>query len=41
VLAGVEAGWAGEDGAAGVVDVLVEGVRGEGLLEPDELATLI
>jgi len=41
VLARVEAGRAGEDGAAGVVDVLVEGVRGEGLLEPDELGGVL
>ena len=31
VLAGAEAGRAGEDGTADVVDVLVEGVRGQGL----------
>jgi hypothetical protein len=37
VLAGTQAGRAGEDGAAGVVDVLVERVRGQGPLEPDEL----
>src|SRR5580692_6710878 len=41
VLAGVQAGWAGEDGAAGVVDVLVEVVRGEGQLEPDELGGVL
>ena len=37
VLARADTGRAGEDGAAGVVDVLVGGVGGESLLEPDEL----
>jgi DNA-binding CsgD family transcriptional regulator len=41
VLAGVKAGRAGEDRAAGVVDVLVEGVGGQGVLELDELGGVL
>src|SRR6266571_2557881 len=37
VLAGANAGRDGEDGAAGVVDVLVQGVARQRLLELDEL----
>jgi hypothetical protein len=37
VLAGIEAGRAGEDTAAGVLDVLVEGIIGQGPLQLDEL----
>src|SRR5580698_2665836 len=40
-LAGVQAGRAGEYGAAGVLDVLVEGVGGERLLQPDELGRVL
>jgi hypothetical protein len=41
VLAGAQAGRAGEDGAAGVVDVLVERTRGQGPLQPDELGRVL
>jgi hypothetical protein len=41
VLAGTQSWRAGEDGAAGVVDVLVEGVGGQGLLQADELGGVL
>ena len=37
MLAGANAGRTGEDGAAGVMDVLVEGVGAQSVLELDEL----
>jgi hypothetical protein len=41
VLAGVNAGRTGEDGAAGVLDVLAQGVGGQGVLELDGLSGVL